>query len=204
IPTGSQWLARLVRERRQELVFAARGLGQLALALLEPLFRSLAIRNVDDDVDRPGQLAGVVKEWDCMRQDNQPGAVRSFDDDLISIERPALAETTSHPALVMRHPLPVDRRHPERTAVPILRVVQLGFAPPGEYGTPVVVRDETLGIACISSGRQRLQHTPEIQIGASSRRSGGSGLGLFYCGHAHALANGSLILHRSSTWRTRP
>src|SRR5438270_4805633 len=86
-----------------------------------------------------------------MRQDNQPSAVRSFDDDLFSIERPALAETTSHPALVMRNPLPVDRRHPERTAVPILRVVQLGFAPPGEYGTPVVVRDETLGIACIAA-----------------------------------------------------
>ena len=50
-----------MRERRQEFVFAARGLGQLALALLEPLFRALAIRNVDDDVDRSGQLAGVVK-----------------------------------------------------------------------------------------------------------------------------------------------
>src|SRR5437763_1284520 len=98
-----------------------------------------------------------------MRQDNQPSAVRSFDDDLFSIERPALAETTSHPALVMRHPLPVDRRHPERTAVPILRVVQLGFASPGEYGTPVVVRDETLGIAGVRSGRQRFQQTPAMQ-----------------------------------------
>ena len=163
--------------------------GQVAeavLALAQGLFGPLAVRDIDQHVDRPHQLVVVVPDGTRMGQHRHPLPVGSLDDDFSAIVGRLLPQGQSHPAFRVLDRSAIAGVELEGTAVSIDRVVELRCTAPELLGLLVVVGDEPVAIAEIGARRHPLQHPPQPALTLLD--------GVF-----GALAGGDVFDHRDET-----
>ena len=158
VANRGQRIPQLVRQDRQEFVLRA-------VSLLQDVLGMLAGGDVHEHVHRAEHLAGLVADRVGMSQHGAALAVRTLDDDLVTVVFLPGLQGQRHPALVVRQRRSVRREEPERAAEAVRGVVQLRRAPPELERVVVEERDEPVRVAGVGGGRERVQDLEQERLG---------------------------------------
>ena len=157
VANRGQRIPQLVRQDRQEFVLRAVSLRQDVLGML-------AGGDVHEHVHRAEHLAGLVADRVGMSQHGAALAVRTLDDDLVTVVFLPGLQGQRHPALVVRQRRSVRREEPERAAEAVRGVVQLRRAPPELERVVVEERDEPVRVAGVGARRERLEEAVKLRM----------------------------------------
>ncbi len=127
------------------------------LPLAQRALHLLALGDVDEDVGRADQAAGLVLQRPGVGEDVAPAAVRPHDDDLAVLVRPAVTQRQRHPARVVGHRRIVGRAQRMRAAIALVRVVEPRAPAPQLSGTFIEMDDPSFGVASVGRHRKRVQ-----------------------------------------------
>jgi hypothetical protein len=102
-----------------------------------------------------------------MGQRRQATAVRTLNNDLLSMELFARLQGAGHPALVVTQRRAVAGKQLERATEAIDRIVQLWLSPPELHGLRIEIGDQPFRVARVSARGEFIQQAAELLFAAS-------------------------------------